>query len=219
MNPRIGSFDIKTFNELRPGLILWALIDISCMCEQYVRFGQVTESMVLVLIFHTWYAFDAIYYETVTFSQMDITTDGFGFMLSIGDLAWVPFIYSLQAKYLAIHPVRIGVAGVAGVLLIQLLGFYIFRDANTEKNEFRNGRNPRSTLPQSPSLTRRPADDEHGLGPQASYFRLVGPLPAPELSRRLDHGLGMVPAVRLLVADPLLLRCLLRHTPRPPPAA
>jgi hypothetical protein len=34
---------------------------------------------------------------------MDITTDGFGFMLIFGDLAWVPFIYSLQARYLVNH--------------------------------------------------------------------------------------------------------------------
>eukprot|EP00964_Phaeocystis_antarctica_P106704 scaffold71517_cov55-Phaeocystis_antarctica.AAC.5 len=29
---------------------------------------------------------------------MDITTDGFGYMLAFGDLAWVPFTYSLQAR-------------------------------------------------------------------------------------------------------------------------
>jgi len=29
LNPSIGSLDIKYFNELRPGLILWVLIDIS----------------------------------------------------------------------------------------------------------------------------------------------------------------------------------------------
>lgn len=32
---------------------------------------------------------------------MDITTDGFGFMLAFGDLSWVPFTYSLQA----LHPI------------------------------------------------------------------------------------------------------------------
>lgn len=34
----------------------------------------------------------------------DITTDGFGFMLAFGDLAWVPFTYSLQARVLVDHP-------------------------------------------------------------------------------------------------------------------
>lgn len=37
-------------------------------------------------------------------TTMDITHDGFGFMLAFGDLAWVPFVYSLQAYYLVSHP-------------------------------------------------------------------------------------------------------------------
>lgn len=35
---------------------------------------------------------------------MDIIHDGFGFMLAFGDLVWVPFVYSLQAFYLVLHP-------------------------------------------------------------------------------------------------------------------
>lgn len=37
-------------------------------------------------------------------TTMDIVHDGFGFMLVFGDLAWVPFAYSLQAAYLVVHP-------------------------------------------------------------------------------------------------------------------
>lgn len=75
---------------------------------------------------------------------MDITTDGFGFMLAIGDLTWVPFVYSLQARYLAFHSVDLGPIWTIGILLTNLLGYYVFRDANGEKNDFRNGRNPKS---------------------------------------------------------------------------
>lgn len=39
---------------------------------------------------------------------MDITHDGFGFMLAFGDLAWVPFTYSLQAQFLLYHPQPLG---------------------------------------------------------------------------------------------------------------
>lgn len=76
---------------------------------------------------------------------MDITTDGFGFMLAIGDLTWVPFVYSLQARYLAFHPIELGQIWTVAILLTNLLGYYIFRDANGEKNDFRNGRNPKSS--------------------------------------------------------------------------
>jgi delta14-sterol reductase len=64
LNPSIGSFDIKSFNELRPGLILWVLVDISMACEQWCRLGgHVTASMVLVLLFHAHYVVDALYNE------------------------------------------------------------------------------------------------------------------------------------------------------------
>ncbi|KAL4402652.1 Erg24, C-14 sterol reductase [Malassezia pachydermatis] len=144
LNPRIGLFDIKTFNELRPGLLLWVLIDISCACHQFVRLGEVTDSMLLVTVFHLWYVVDSLLHEPTILSQMDITTDGFGFMLSVGDLAWVPFTYSLQARYLAFTPVHLGWPGTVAVLLVQFVGFYIFRTANVEKNDFRNGRNPKN---------------------------------------------------------------------------
>ncbi|KAK0532609.1 erg24, C-14 sterol reductase [Tilletia horrida] len=145
LNPRIGSFDIKSFNELRPGLILWAVLDISCACKQYVRLnGRITDSMVLVVIFHAWYVVDALYNESAILTTMDITTDGFGFMLSVGDLTWVPFVYSLQARYLAFHPLDLGLLGVLGVLAVNLTGYYIFRSANGEKDQFRRGLNPKN---------------------------------------------------------------------------
>ena len=78
---------------------------------------------------------------------MDITTDGFGFMLAIGDLCWVPFVYSLQARYLAFHPVELGPLWTAAILVTNLIGYYIFRDANREKNDFRNGKNPKGCHP------------------------------------------------------------------------
>ena len=45
---------------------------------------------------------------------MDIVTDGFGFMLAFGDLVWVPFVYSLQARYLAFRPKELGPLATSG---------------------------------------------------------------------------------------------------------
>lgn len=66
--------------------------------------GAVTAPLVLVCIFHGIYVLDALWFEKAILTTMDITTDGFGFMLVFGDLAWVPFTYSLQARYLVDHP-------------------------------------------------------------------------------------------------------------------
>ncbi|KAI5481885.1 C-14 sterol reductase [Pseudohyphozyma bogoriensis] len=144
LNPRLGSFDIKTFNELRPGLILWAILDVALIARQYADIGRVTDSILLVVAFHVWYVFDAEYNEAAMLSTMDITTDGFGFMLAVGDLAWVPFTYCYSARCIALNPNDLGVSGVVGVLAVQLVGYWIFRGSNGEKNEFRKGNNPKN---------------------------------------------------------------------------
>ncbi|KAG8722996.1 erg24, C-14 sterol reductase [Ceratobasidium sp. 428] len=146
LNSRIGSFDIKSFNELRPGLILWLLINISSACAQVTSraASYPTDSMVLVLLFQTAYILDGIYNEPALLTTMDITTDGFGFMLSIGDLAWVPFTYSLQARYLAANPIELGLFWTTVIFIIHGIGYWIFRDSNNEKNDFRNGKNPKN---------------------------------------------------------------------------
>lgn len=75
---------------------------------------------------------------------MDIISDGFGFMLSVGDLLWVPFVYSLQARYLVFRPKELGSAYTFAILAVNALGYWIFRSSNGEKNDFRNGKNPKS---------------------------------------------------------------------------
>jgi len=144
LNPSIGRFDVKYFNELRPGLILWILLNISAACEQYTRTGGITDSMVLINVFQFIYVADGLYNEPAILTTMDITTDGFGFMLAVGDLVWVPFVYSLQARFLAFNPVSLGPSLTTAVLALNLTGYYIFRVSNSEKDVFRNGKNPKN---------------------------------------------------------------------------
>ncbi|MCJ1355556.1 MAG: erg24, C-14 sterol reductase [Icmadophila ericetorum] len=142
LNPRItlpvfGTIDIKTFCELRPGMLGWVLCDLAFMAHQYKLCGSISDSMYMITAFQALYVFDALWMESAMLTQIDITTDGFGFMLAFGDLAWLPFIYSFQAKYLAVYPVHLGVTGIVGILAVQALGYYIFRASNNEKNAFR----------------------------------------------------------------------------------
>ena len=75
---------------------------------------------------------------------MDIVTDGLGFMLVVGNYCWVPFTFSIQSRYLAFHPVELGWAKVAAIIGVNFFGYWIFRSSNAEKNNFRNGKNPKS---------------------------------------------------------------------------
>ncbi|KAF2660781.1 ERG4/ERG24 ergosterol biosynthesis protein [Lophiostoma macrostomum CBS 122681] len=142
LNPRItlpifGEVDIKAWMELRPGMLLWAILDISYIMQQYRNFGKITDSIILITIAQSLYIFDALYMEPAILTTIDIIADGFGVMLSFGDSVWVPFTYSVQARYLAFYPVELGWQGVAAVLAVQLSGYYIFRSVNNEKNRFR----------------------------------------------------------------------------------
>ncbi|KAL8739356.1 MAG: hypothetical protein Q9190_007847 [Brigantiaea leucoxantha] len=142
LNPRVslpifGDIDIKIFMELRPGMLGWILLDLAFMSRQYKSYGYVTDSMYLITGFQTLYVLDAIWMEEAILSTMDITTDGFGFMLAFGDLVWLPFVYSWQARYLAVYPVHLGYGGIIGVLAVQSFGYYIFRASNNEKYRFR----------------------------------------------------------------------------------
>lgn len=98
LNPRIGSLDLKQFCELRPGLIGWLIINLGMATQQYMTTKAVSGSMVLIVLFQGFYVWDALYQERAILTTMDITTDGFGYMLAFGDLAWVPFIYTIQVR-------------------------------------------------------------------------------------------------------------------------
>ena len=142
LNPRVtlpllGEVDIKSFMELRPGFLFWVLLNLTFMARQYRYHGYISDSMLIVVLSQMVYILDALWNEPAILTTMDITTDGFGFMLAFGDLVWVPFFYSLQARYLAVHPVNMGKWSI-GILVLLALGYYIFRSANNQKNIFRN---------------------------------------------------------------------------------
>lgn len=109
LNPRItlpiiGEVDIKEFCELRPGLLGWILMNCAFIAKQYRTYGYVTDSIVFVTIVQAIYVLDSHYMEPSVLTTMDITTDGFGYMLAFGNLVWVPFIYSTQTRYLSVYP-------------------------------------------------------------------------------------------------------------------
>lgn len=142
--PLIGEVDIKEWCELRPGMMGWIILNCAWCARQYRNYGYLTDSIVCVKLVQAVYILDSWWNEAAILTTMDITTDGFGMMLAFGDLVWVPFVYTLQTRYLSVHPRSLGPAGLAAMASLIGLGFYIFRSANSEKNAFRtNPKDPR----------------------------------------------------------------------------
>lgn len=142
LNPRLGPLDIKMFCELRPGMLLWLLINLSCLHHHYLKTGKINDALLLVNVLQGFYIFDGVLNEEGVLTMMDITTDGFGFMLAFGDLTLVPFTYSLQARYLSVSPIDLDTYRILSIVGIMALGFYIFHSTNKQKSEFRQGKLP-----------------------------------------------------------------------------
>ncbi|KAM9789083.1 delta(14)-sterol reductase TM7SF2 [Neosynchiropus ocellatus] len=137
LNPRIGNFDLKYFCELRPGLIGWVLINLGMLMKEVELRGSPSLAMILVNCFQLLYVVDALWNEEAVLTTVDIVHDGFGFMLVFGDLAWVPFTYSLQAAFLVEHPQTLTSLRAAAIVTLNGIGYYIFRKSNSQKNQFR----------------------------------------------------------------------------------
>uniref|UniRef100_H2M4P1 Delta(14)-sterol reductase TM7SF2 n=1 Tax=Oryzias latipes TaxID=8090 RepID=H2M4P1_ORYLA len=146
LNPRIGNFDLKYFCELRPGLIGWVVINFGMLMKEVELRGSPSLAMILVNSFQLLYVADALWNEEAVLTTMDIVHDGFGFMLVFGDLAWVPFTYGLQAAFLVVHPQTLTWLKAVFILLLNGMGYYIFRKSNSQKNQFRRD-------PTHPSVT------------------------------------------------------------------
>lgn len=59
-------------------------------------------------------------------------------MLAFGLYTWVPFTYTLQARYLVDFPRSISWIEFSAIIAFNFLGYFIFRGANSQKNEFRS---------------------------------------------------------------------------------
>ncbi|XP_067240246.1 delta(14)-sterol reductase LBR [Chanodichthys erythropterus] len=139
LNPRIKNFDIKFFCEMRPGLMGWVLINFAMLLAEvkHQNLKMPSPAMLLVNIFQLLWVVDGFWHEEKLLTMMDIVYDGFGFMLTFGDLAFVPFTFTCQAYYLVTHPNELSVYWIVTLIAMNGVGYYIFRKANSQKFAFR----------------------------------------------------------------------------------
>lgn len=150
-SPSLAMILVNSFQLLYVADALW----------NEVRWATMTKSPELTVSSCTHSKWTPTRQEAVL-TTMDIVHDGFGFMLVFGDLAWVPFTYSLQASFLVVHPQAL--SSFAAALIIALngnvctclhmqesfvlptemsfccppgIGYFIFRKSNSQKNQFR----------------------------------------------------------------------------------
>lgn len=136
LNPRIRSFDFKIFIEVHFGLIAWAWLNATLVLKAYQETGTFPPTLLLVTGCQLIYIADALWFEENVLSMMDIASDGLGFMNVLGNMGWVPFLYTLQGRYLLDHPQNWSYWALGGFFVLYLIGFFIFRGSNWQKHVF-----------------------------------------------------------------------------------
>lgn len=172
LNPRIGAWDIKLFCELRPGMLLLLLINLSGAHHQYHSLGKVSDSMFLTNVLQAFYIFDGILNEEGLLTMMDISTDGFGFMLAFGDLAWLPGTYSLQTRYLSLDENfhHLGAAKFWAIVALLAVGYYIFHSSNQQKSDFKQRKLDHMKSISTPTGSKLLIEGWWGLSQHINYF-------------------------------------------------
>jgi protein-S-isoprenylcysteine O-methyltransferase Ste14 len=137
LNPRIGSFDLKLFFESKIGMTTWIAITLSMAAAQWERSGALSTSMILVCIFQLVYVTDFYFFESAMLSTWDINYENYGFMLACGFVVWMPFTFSLQSQYLVYHAPALPLWTVPFIVVLNFVGYFIFRTSNLQKHSFR----------------------------------------------------------------------------------
>jgi Delta14-sterol reductase len=207
LNPRIGRVDLKMFMESKIGMTGWLVLTLLMAHAEVERTGALSTAMLLVVLFQALYTFDFFWFEEAMLSTWDINQENYGFMLAQAFLTWMPFNFSLQSQYLVYAEPELPGLAVAALLVLNGLGYYVFRTANLQKHRFRSvpgakvwGREP--VYIETQRGTRLLASGWWGLARHANYF---GDL-TMALAWCLTCGFGhVVPYFYFIYFAPLLI--------------
>lgn len=136
LNPAWLGVDAKMFSY-RPSLMGLALLNMSFAAVQYAKHGELSQAMILYQAFTFVYVFNYFQFEYGMLYTWDIVAERFGFMLVWGDYAFVPFAYSIAGWYLVDRTEPLPTWALVGLPLTFVLGLWIFRGSNQQKDEFK----------------------------------------------------------------------------------
>jgi delta14-sterol reductase len=136
LNPELLGVDLKMW-AYRPSLIGLLVINASFAVVQWERDGQLSTAMILYQAFTAIYVFNYFQFEHGMLHTWDIVAERFGFMLVWGDLAFVPFCYSIVGWYILARTEPLSPVATIALPILFALGLWIFRGANQQKDEFK----------------------------------------------------------------------------------
>jgi len=131
--PHILGVSVKHFANCRFGMMSWPVLILAFAAKQYELYGTVSDSMIVSVLLQLVYVGIFFYYESGYFKTMDIQVDRAGYYLIWGVMVWVPSVYTLTAHWLVNHPVHIGWALSAVLVVVGLLSFWSKTNMNRQR--------------------------------------------------------------------------------------
>lgn len=135
-NPNWFGVDLKMFSY-RPSLIGLALLNLSFVYVQYEQYGRVSTAMAVYQGMTLFYLLSTFQYEHGMLSMWDVIEEKFGWMLIWGDYVLVPFFYCLPGFFLINPAHEPPLFLILGLCVLFGLGFWMFRGANAQKNQYK----------------------------------------------------------------------------------
>ena len=126
--------DLKLFSIGHVGMVSWQLLNISHAAYGLNR-GSVDALVVCLL--QSIYIFDWAFYERWYLYTVDIQHDRLGFYLGYGSFGWMQVIYTSYGYYASHIPANHSYIGFAMVIVLYLLGYWMMRTSNNQKETFR----------------------------------------------------------------------------------
>ncbi len=169
LNPTWAGVDLKTF-AYQPSLLGLMLLNWAFAFAQYERLGELTPQMWAYQGFWWLYMTSHYVYERGVLSMWDVIAEHFGFMLVWGDLALVPFFYCIAGWWIVPQAEPFSAAALVTLAAFFLLGLWIFRGANAQKDRFK--RDPHTRIWGRPAETvggRLLVSGWWGLGRKINY--------------------------------------------------
>eukprot|EP00112_Aurelia_sp_Birch-Aquarium-sp1_P008748 Seg1972.9 transcript_id=Seg1972.9/GoldUCD/mRNA.D3Y31 product="Lamin-B receptor" protein_id=Seg1972.9/GoldUCD/D3Y31 len=136
--PTFLTFDLK-WVCFKACFISWVMLVCVFWLKHYsVTKGNINYAATAVAFFQLFYMCDVFLIEKNLIQSHAFLEQTFGFGFSLMAFALTPLLYSMQVMYLIRFTPQLSKAHWAAVILLYVLGTYIFHKANNEKAEFRS---------------------------------------------------------------------------------
>ncbi|XP_045182043.2 delta(14)-sterol reductase TM7SF2-like [Mercenaria mercenaria] len=139
LNPRWRSLDVK-YVLFRSAIIGWILLNICNLVEYWMLYKNINTTLVLLNAIQLAYVVDYFWFEGGVIVSRDIVHEGLGYNILV-QFIMIPFCFCVQTRYVLTTDTKLPNINLCLIAILYVVGYYIYRASNSEKNSFRKNPN------------------------------------------------------------------------------